>query len=94
MPRLDLLRVVVNIVGWIARWAAQWPVAFSSGCLLSMVTFFLQRPGYLPDQFLFVRYHDTKRLSKAEVVSPTRVALTNPFTTTGSHSALWLRLSF
>ena len=44
--------------------------------------------------FCVYRYHDTKQLRKAEVVSPTRVALTNPFTTTGSRSALWLRLSF
>ena len=47
-------------------------------CLISFV---------FPDTTILSSY------AKQRLYLPTRVALTNPFTTTGSRSALWLRLS-
>ena len=82
MPRLDLVPVVVNSVSWIACWAAQWPMVFTSGCLLSKVTF-RATSWLLRDTTILRRY------SKQRSYPPTRVALTNPYTTTSSCSAIW-----
>ena len=92
MPRLDLVPVVVDSVSWIARWAAQWPMVFTSGCLLSgdfscsvLVTCLIS--------FVFQNTTILRRYSKQRSYSPTRVALTDPYTTTSSCSAEQIRVS-
>ena len=44
--------------------------------------------------FVFLDTTILSSYAKQWLYLPTRVALTNPFTATGSLSALWLRLSF
>ena len=41
--------------------------------------FFVQRPGYLPNQFCVSRYHNTRQLRKAEVVSSNARCTYKPF---------------
>ena len=91
MPRLDLVPVVVDSVSWIACWAAQWPMVFTSGCLLSgdfscsvLVTCLIS--------FVFRDTTILRRYSKQRSYPPTRVALTDPYTTTSSCSAKQIRL--